>query len=330
MAIEDAFQKLRQSRIASGKQLVPASFQFVTKKRIEEVLSRLDRADRNTVDCIFALLDDETEGFKGLTFSHGVNTARIGCHIAFLQRDGRRTKLDREGRDYWIKPLREIGAVELVTLVAGQMVAGHVKSKSSNSAYRLNAEFVGILKASDTEWAGLLNDWIRIDVTRTRLEMQSHAATESKKALKAGHPQLIEQSIAIYAKRFLPGFVVLYIDDSDGDRVSAAQKANLDEAGIALGLDDAFPDVLLWNPETNWLWCIEAVTSDGEVDEHKVKQMNRLAQRHGKAGVGFTTTYPSWKSAARRQDSHRNLAIGTYVWIASDPSRQFEVKSFDF
>jgi hypothetical protein len=30
------------------------------------------------------------------------------------------------------------------------------------------------------------------------------------------------------------------------------------------------PDVLLWNPGTNELWVIEAATSDGEVDAHKV------------------------------------------------------------
>ncbi len=45
------------------------------------------------------------------------------------------------------------------------------------------------------------------------------------------------------------------------------------EAGVALTLEDAMPDALFWNPETDHLWVIEAVTSDGEVDAHKVAQM---------------------------------------------------------
>jgi len=328
MSIQDVIQKLRQSRIESGLPPVPTSFQTVTKRRIEEVLSRLDGNERNTVDCVFALLDNETEGFKGLTFSDGVNTARLGSHIALLQREGN-IKLDREGRDYWIKPLRAVGAIELVTFVGGKMVAGHIRAKSGNSAYRLNQEFIDILKSPDGEWEDRLNRWIQTDVTRRRLEMQAKAAAESKKAVETGHAQLIQQSITTYAKNFLPDFEVLYVDDADGDRISEEQKANLKRAGVALGLDDAFPDALLWNPKTDWLWCIEAVTSDGEVDDHKVEQMGRLVKRHKKAGIGFTTTYRTWKEAASRQDSNRNLAIGSHVWIASDPSRQFEVKSFE-
>jgi hypothetical protein len=54
-----------------------------------------------------------------------------------------------------------------------------------------------------------------------------------------------------------------------------------------------------------------------------------MAKRCGKKGVGFTTTYLTWKAAASRQDANRNLAMGSFVWIASDPSRQFEVSTFE-
>jgi hypothetical protein len=86
---------------------------------------------------------------------------------------------------------------------------------------------------------------------------------------------------------------------------------------------------LLWNEESNELWCIEAVTSDGEVDSHKAEQLSRMANRCGKKRVGLTTTYRTWKAAASRQEANRNLATGSFVWIASDPSRQFEVSTFE-
>jgi len=61
-------------------------------------------------------------------------------------------------------------------------------------------------------------------------------------------------------------------------------------AGVTLTLEDAMPKALLWHPETVHLWMIEAVTSDGEVDFHKIAQMKCVAARCGKSGVGFTTT----------------------------------------
>ena len=65
------------------------------------------------------------------------------------------------------------------------------------------------------------------------------------------------------------------------------------------------------NKETDHLWVIEAVTSDGEVDIHKKESLEAFAKRNGKSGVGFTTTYLTWKAAAARQSSQKNLADGT-------------------
>lgn len=88
------------------------------------------------------------------------------------------------------------------------------------------------------------------------------------------------------------------------------------------------PDVLLWNRETDAIWIIEAVTSDGEVDDHKVSMVNAFAAKHDKRGVGFTTAYPTWRLAAQRQGAKKNLALGTYVWIREDASKQFKAEAF--
>lgn len=328
ISIQDQFRALRKERTRLVGASIPKSLQGVSKSRIEQVLSKVGLKSDDRVCCVFALLDNTTEGFKGFSLSEGATTAQLGCHIAFLQRDND-IKLDREGRDYWIKPLREIGAIEEVTLLDGQFVPGHVKAKSPNSSYRLNKEFVSILKAAKDSWEVELSRWNSKDATRRRMEMQARAAEESKRVVDTGHKQLIDLSISIYAKNFLPSFSVLYIDDSDGQRISPEYTQRLTRAGVSIGLEDAFPDVLLWNSEREELWCIEAVTSDGEVDSHKVEQLTKMAKRCRKKSVGFTTTYLTWKAAASRQDANRNLAMGTFVWIASDPSRQFEVSTFE-
>src|SRR5207249_5745258 len=88
------------------------------------------------------------------------------------------------------------------------------------------------------------------------------------------------------------------------------------------------PDVLLYNRELNELWVIEAVTSDGEVDEHKVHRMVAFAKRHRKDGVGFTTAYPTWKVAAQRQAAYKNIPPSTYVWIREDGSKHYRAEEF--
>jgi len=129
--------------VQSGK--IPprrAELQGVSKDRLKDVLTRLDRAQNDTLDAVFALLDDTLPSFftkaaKKFKFCHGASTAHIACHIGIIQRG--KGKLDREGRDYWLKPLWEIGALDKVYFSSEDtaFLPGHPKAKSPNSAYRI-------------------------------------------------------------------------------------------------------------------------------------------------------------------------------------------------
>ena len=200
-----------------------------------------------------------------------------------------------------------------------------MKAKSPNSCYRLDEALKAILKAPDDAWPDMLAEWARDEVSRERRAFQAQMAEAARNQIDSGHAHLIKASVENYAPRFLPGYQLLYVDDADGDRISDTERAKMAEAGVALTLEDAMPDALLWNQDTDHLWVIEAVTSDGEVDAHKVAQMNRLAGRCGKAGIGFTTTYRTWKEAAARQGKHQNIAYDTFIWIQGDPAKQFKV-----
>lgn len=331
--LHDDVALLRKQRVKSGKAPVPDSYQGVSKARVQQVLTKLALGgNQDIVDAVFALLDDETPSWfgtapKGTKFAEGASTAHLGCHIGVLQRGA--TKLDREGRDYWIKPLRELGAVEPVFLNGAAFIPGHPVAKSPNSAYRLNGDFRKILKAKDGRWEKDLAAWASQDAVRQRREYQAKVEEESRKKVDSSHSQLIADCVTQYAKKFLPDYEVIYIDDGDGDRITEEDKQKLAKAGIALQLGDAMPDVLLWNKKTDRLWVIEAVTSDGEVDFHKVEQLSKLAKRCGKKGVDFTTAYRSWKDAASRQEKNKNLAVKSYIWIQSDPAKQFLVSSFE-
>lgn len=329
MALERRVRELKDGTAEYGPRLLPASFQGVGKDRIRAVLGRIDRATMDMVDVVFALLDKETDSWfsnapEGVKFADGATTAHIACHVGILQRGG--NKLDREGRDYWIKPLRDIGAIEPVYFHSAQgiFIPGHPVPKSSNSAYRLSADFKAILTAGQ-QWEEMLGEWIQADRVRERLQLQAKMAERSRRMVDTKHSDLIAACKTVYASSFLAGYQIIYDDEADGARVTSEEQLSLREAGIQITLADAMPDILLWNPLTDQLWAVEAVTSDGEVDIHKFNQLTQLAQRFGKPAIGFTTAYQTWKDAARRQGQYKNIAPDTFVWIAEDPSKQLHV-----
>lgn len=317
--------------LKNGKISAPAdSLQGIDKVRLKAVLQRIDRGHDDIVDAVFALLDNNlTSLFSKAASTHrfceGASTAHIACHVGIVQRG--KGKLDREGRDYWLKPLWEIGALEKVYYSADgdEFLPGHPKAKSPNSAYRVEPGFLRILQAPEGEWPSLLDEWASESEVRKRLSLQAELAKATLEAVDSTHLSLINDCCKYYAPTFLPGFEILYVDDADGDRVSVEEKEKLKKAGLELTLNDSMPDVLLWNPSTDWLWVIEAVCSDGEVDWHKVENLTKLAKRSGKKGIGFTTAYPDWKTAARRQGMMKNLAIDSLLWIREDGSKQFRV-----
>lgn len=338
MALQDKINKLRIDILAQGNDPVPAAYQSVTKDRIADVLREVDRYTTDQCDAVFALLDNVSASFYSLQYKHfpasikfceGATVAHVGCHFGILQRG--EGKSDREGRDYWLKPLWEIGAIEKVFYdkANGKFIPGHPIAKSPYTAYRLADSFKTILLAPDNKWRKLLKDWITEDAIRQRLELQATLAKASLAKVDRKHSDLIGACRDHYAPHFLQGYRVLYIDDSDGERVSEPDRDNLYRAGITIGLDDSMPDVLLWNPKTDHLWVIEAVASDGEVDNHKVAQLTALAVRCGKSGVGFTTAYQTWSVAAKRQRKHKNIAPGTYIWIQEDPSKHYLAEAFN-
>ncbi|UVF19986.1 hypothetical protein HPT29_002205 [Microvirga terrae] len=325
--------ELRAARLKELGAAVPDTFQGVSKVKIRKVLTQLHLGSNvDLVDGVFALMDNETPSWfakapEGATFSDGATTAHLACHIGILQRN--EFKLDREGRDYWIKPLRDLGGIEAILLHEGEFISGHPVAKSPNSAYRLSEDLKAVLRAPDDQWEALLSKWSAEDAVRARREFQALAAEAAKLLVGTGHSALIQASIDQYAARFLKGYEVVYVDDGDGDRITDEDRAKLAKAGIELTLADAMPDVLLWNRQTDRLWVIEAVTSDGEVDLHKVAQLSALAKRCGKVGIDFTTTYQTWKEAAARQGKHGNVAVGTFIWIQGDPAKHLLVQSFN-
>jgi len=159
---------------------------------------------------------------------------------------------------------------------------GHPVPKSPNSAYRIAPAFLEILKASGLQRAALLKAWGSEDATRARLQV--HATLAEATRAKVGTPAhgTHHGGRQVMCRISCPVSTSYTCDATDGQRVTFEQQQALAKAGITIRLDDPMPDILLWNPTTDKLWVVEAVTSDGEVDLHKVEGLTRMAERSGK------------------------------------------------
>ncbi|CBH22646.1 conserved protein of unknown function [Acetoanaerobium sticklandii] len=324
--VDDYFVRLR----VDGYQL-KNNYHGITLDMVTRVLTSINRYTADIRDVVWCLLNDEIPSLyanaNGFRICDGASVAHIGGFVGILLRGGNR--LDREGRDYWIKPLVDIGAVNLLTLKNGQFLSGHLVAKSPNSCYRLTDSFISLLKSANSpQFDNILNQWISIESTNKRLEIQAHAVRlAAQNSTDNAHKKLIQQSITIYANHFLPDYIPVYVDDSDGDRITVTEREKLNFYGISFGhLDDVWPDAILVNPNEKKLWFIEAVTSDGEVDEHKMRGLKAICYRSNLQFGGATTTYPTWKKMYSRQKSEDNLAVGSYVWIKESPERHMYIE----
>lgn len=322
--VEDYFSRIRREGYEPKD-----SYQNISILDIEYVLKKIDRYTEDRRDVIYCLLNNELPNLfskisSKQSISAGASVAHIGSYVGILLRG--RGKLDREGRDYWLKPLIEIGVIEQITLIKdGTFILGHQKAKSPNSAYRLNKSFIFLLqKTKSEEFDNTIREWFASADERTRL-IASYESKASKSS--NNHKGLIEDSITVYAKNYLKGYQCVFKDADDGNRITEEELSALKKFNIVFGsLDDVWPDAILYNEENDSLWFIEAVTSDGEVDIHKLKGLKKICERSKKKFGGCTTTYYSWKKLSERQKTNNNLAPGSYVWIKECPEKQLLVQ----
>jgi type II restriction enzyme len=137
----------------------------------------------------------------------------------------------------------------------------------------------------------------------------------SKLALSPGkHNQLQAQVIELFAPRFASGVILLYLGDTaDKDLYIATEQ--LIQLGIPVNEHNKLPDIILYLPEKNWLYLIEAVTSHGPMTPKRILELNAML-RDCPAGKVFITAFPTFVEFRQHM---RNIAWDTEVWITEVP-----------
>lgn len=81
----------------------------------------------------------------------------------------------------------------------------------------------------------------------------------------------------------------------------------------------SYPDAILYNDASSAVWFVEAVTSDGEIDQVKRAALSVMAERWGVEMAVATTCNTSWQDFLRRKSRGTQIAWDTSVWIAEVP-----------
>lgn len=254
-----------------------------------------------------------------LLISSGATTRQLLDYIA--PRLGK-TRMDRELRDYFFLPLREVGILTrgYADSKAGAVRPHYWKPKSPNNVYLLDPEFIDLLKTPEKGFRGRVDRWIEeADERRNRAVGAETAAA----AAETGN-RLVSLALTEYCPRYLPDYDVVFVDDTGhGDRISEEFKANVERLKLPLDLAARWPDVILNIANTTRCWILECVETDGEVDPVRKSEMEESFAGVGLQIDGFTTIYRDTVRFGQRQRQVDNIAPGTYVWIAELGGGQF-------
>ncbi len=316
--------------------------------KIKQALTQLNLPQNTTAtyferccQCVYVLLDYARANpmaamraaVPGATMRDGASTQLIGEQIK--QQFGLAKRPDREGRDYWIKPLLELDVLEKGHIRASKGQAAVLMNyhypKSANNFYRVSDSFELLLHEEGAGLERAVAEWQQGNERARLLSVQKLAAGQltASSAILSLHDALLMTALEQLAPRYLPGYELVFVDAGDGQRIEDKWQAKMAEAGISLTLADRFPDAILWSRATDTFWFIDAVEHDGEYDQSRVADITATFAAMGKEVAGFTTVYRDWRAVARRQATYKNLAVGTTLWIVEDGGKVFEIKAAD-
>lgn len=319
------------------------------ERRARQILGRLHIRNPRCLQCVLALLDDSlttpyesvAKALPDTKFSAGASTQHLLKYIKQKFDLGRRQfdftgvgpRIDREERDSIFNPLLSSGIMRRVTWVRDgdtyKTEPGHLTANSQNSCYQLDPEFRQMIERPAPDFDARVSEWVKANKLRRQRAIQSEAAIAIRASAPTDNPHraLIYNTVENFAAHRFPGYKLIFVDDVSGKRIHAEWKATLAEAGLQLNRGDRYPDAILWSPDEGEFVIIDAVISDGEVDEVRAEDIRASFESQGKRVRALVTAYRTWKDAGGKQGLRRNLAADTLLWIAEDGGKYFKVRS---
>ena len=117
-----------------------------------------------------------------------------------------------------------------------------------------------------------------------------------------------------FGPRFAPGARLLYFGSTTKKDVIRATD-QLAALGIGIAEHEKLPDIVLYEPEKNWLFLIEAATSHGPVNQgrrNELESMVAICPAH----CVYVTVFMERADLGKYMD---DIAWETEVWFADNP-----------
>jgi len=216
-----------------------------------------------------------------------------------------------------------------------------IKTTSSQPRWALTASFADLFdpRLAGDELVAAIDAWRDAHMspggrlkalTAQQREQRTHAIRVELpdgeiRSLEPGEASVILKGvIEAWAPVRLADPVVLTISEP-GDKIYTADNTILLRLGVAIDTSTLLPDAVLVDigAEPPTFWIVEAVASDGPIDEDRKRALLRWAvsQRIPESNCQFLTAFGSRNSGPARRRL-KDLAVGTYAWYADEPTRE--------
>ena len=292
------------------------------KKLLEELgVPKPQRKD----SCVLALLSLANVG-KGTPWADATNEwLRIHDILDFIEK-----KYKIKYAENTRETIRKDGLHHYVNAAFVERYAP--KTNSPKFSYRLTEEFLDVLQdiggSKNTLKSFKEKHQSLIDIYASKIEMEKIPVRINNKdfSFSAGeHNQLQKAIIEEFASRFAHNSECLYVGDTtQKDLVKNSER--LKELGFSITLHDKMPDVVLYRPDKDWLYFIEAFTTRGPMDSKRILEISEMT-KDVKAGKIFVTAFLDFKTYKKYSNQ---LAWETEVWIAEMPDHMIHLNGDKF
>jgi hypothetical protein len=199
----------------------------------------------------------------------------------------------------------------------------NLPTNSPRTHYALTDEVISAIRTYGTEaWAQNLKRLLArratlYDVYRRKrhhrmIPVRIH---EKQVKLSPGKHNLLQAAVVEqFAPRFAPGAHLIYLGDT-AKKMLYIDNKRMAELDIPANEHDKLPDVVLFEPKSNRLFLVEAVTSHGPVSPKRYVEMEKILS-HVKAIRVYVSAFPDF----RQFKNHiSDIAWETEVWISEVP-----------
>jgi type II restriction enzyme len=208
-------------------------------------------------------------------------------------------------------------------------------TNSSKNNYRLTSKALSVIQRYGTDkWTPALEAYLAVapgladrykqarDLHRIPITLPGGAEISIK---AGGQNVLIKSMVDDFCSRFIQGGKVIYIGDADS-KLGTFDEKLLASLGVEVNHHGKLPDLVVYQPKTNWLFLMEACSTHGPVDNIRISELRELFA-DSTAGLVFVSCFPDRATMRRFLP---DLAWETEAWVADNPSHMIHFNGSKF